>query len=189
MCLEDIFRNNVGYSHVLYCFFRQCVSALCTVAVVFFFFDFCLLLQIAHLPLNFCVPGDQVSPTRRKERVHGVIQFKKRWQTQFYGKNSRLGNHAFYFYFQLISSPCLSFCVFSSLVVLPYFSEQLSHFTVKDTVFQREKKQFQYSPFEMRFGNHIDKSHTNMCFVSVGVCLTTSSDQETCPVSRKRCQV
>lgn len=65
MCLEDIFRNNVGYPHVLYCLFRQCVSALCTVSVVFFFFDFCFLLQIAYLPLNFCVPGDQVSRTSR----------------------------------------------------------------------------------------------------------------------------
>jgi len=39
MCPEDICRNNVIYSYALFCFFRQYMSALCTVSVVFFLFD------------------------------------------------------------------------------------------------------------------------------------------------------
>lgn len=40
---EDIFRNNGIYSYAHFCFFRQCMSALCTLSVVFFFFFLILL--------------------------------------------------------------------------------------------------------------------------------------------------
>lgn len=86
MCPEDIFRNNEGYSHVLYCFFRQCVSALCTVSVVFFCFDFCLLLQIAHLPLNFCVPGDQVSPIGGSKESMESFNLRRDGKPSFMGR-------------------------------------------------------------------------------------------------------
>lgn len=43
MCIKDIFRNSLMYSYVFFCFFRQRLSTLCTVSVVFLLFAFVVL--------------------------------------------------------------------------------------------------------------------------------------------------
>lgn len=49
MCIKDIFRNSLMYSYVFFCFFRQCLSTLCTVSIVFPLFPFVVLCFV------FCV--------------------------------------------------------------------------------------------------------------------------------------
>lgn len=62
MCIKDIFRISLMYSYVFFCFFRQLLSTLCTVPIVFLLFPlvvwFLVFFQITHLPLSLCVRGN-----------------------------------------------------------------------------------------------------------------------------------
>lgn len=43
MCVKDIFRHSLMYSYIFICFFRQHLSTLCTVSIVFLLFPFVVL--------------------------------------------------------------------------------------------------------------------------------------------------
>lgn len=59
MCIKDIFRNSLMYSYVFFCFFRQCLSTLCTVSIVFPLFPFVVLFfSNSTFTTEFCVHGN-----------------------------------------------------------------------------------------------------------------------------------
>lgn len=154
MCIKDIFRNSLMYSYVFFCFFRQLLSTLCTVSIVFLLFpsvvsffsnntfttEFFCLWKCTKLPL-----GGFKEPIRS-------FNERRDFRSSFLGRIPDWKNHIF-------------LSVLSSFVLLLHFTKELSHFTMKDATFQ-------YSPFEKCFG--ICSDHSCICFVSVVVCFTTS---------------
>lgn len=153
MCIEGIFRNSLMYSYAFFCFFRQCLSTLCTASVVFLLFHFVVLFfsnstfsteflcmwKCTKLPLGVFKEPIRSFNERRDFRPSFLGRIPD-WEITF-------------------------FSVLSTFVLLPHFSKELSHFTIKDATFQ-------YSPFEKCFG--ICSDNSCVCFVSVVVCFITS---------------
>lgn len=156
MCIKDIFRNSLMCSYIFIRFFRQHLSTLCTVSIVFLLFPFlfcCLFFQTAHLPLRFCVRGNaQNSHLEVLKSPSGHLTKEDILDTVFWAE------------FQIGKSH-FSLCLKQFCAIAPLQYKELSHFTIKYATFQ-------YSSFEKCFGICWDRSY--ICFVSVVVCFTSS---------------